>query len=587
MVLNHGEKQGGRDINNNHAALFQEVLNDCNLQDLGYHGDMFTWANNQETTHHIKERLDRFCASTPWLSSFPRVTNYHLPNHTSDHNPILLVFGSYFDSRNDSKNSTTIKKFEHIWLQDAQSFDIIKEEWSNSRDNTTTKLQKAFSKVYQWGQDTYGNVPRQIKELQQQIHNMKAKVPNNNDLEQISHMETNLDNLLKHEETWWAQRAKANWLQQGDRNTSFFHYKASQRKRKNKINFVLNQQGIKMTDNKDIQGAFMDYFTNIFTSSNPINISDALAGVANRVNSQMQDYLNQDFSADEVSLAVHQLKGNSAPGPDGLSAKFFQTYWDIIGGDITNYALNILNHGGDPDPINDTYICLIPKNKQPSTPADFRPIALCNVMLKIITKTISNRIKPILNSIISPHQSAFLPGRLITDNTLIAYETFHYLKHSKAKKMVMLVSNWIWPKHTIELSGPSLRKPLLPWDSLISLLTPSWHVFLLSLFLPLLMAIPPLALDPTEVLGRVILYPLTYSFCVLMFYLALSLSFSKTTKLKALPLPPMLLTLHTYFLLMIASYSAWLKQKKPPISWPFLRNMKEYLASKSTLTNQL
>jgi cell division septum initiation protein DivIVA len=64
--------------------------------------------------------------------------------------------------------------------------------------------------VYQGGQDTYGNVARQIKDLQQQIHNMKTKVPNKNDLEQIQHMEANLDNLLKHEETWWAQRAKAN-----------------------------------------------------------------------------------------------------------------------------------------------------------------------------------------------------------------------------------------------------------------------------------------------------------------------------------------------------------------------------------------
>jgi hypothetical protein len=73
----------------------------------------------------------------------------------------------------------------------------------------------------------------------------------------------------------------------------------------------------------DIQSTFMDYFTNIFSSSNPINISEALTCVANRVRPQMQDYLNQDFSADKVSLAVHQLKGNSAPGPDGLSANFF------------------------------------------------------------------------------------------------------------------------------------------------------------------------------------------------------------------------------------------------------------------------
>jgi hypothetical protein len=138
------------------------------------------------------------------------VTNYHLPNPTSDHNPILLVFGSYFDYRNDSRNSTILKRFEHIWLQDPQSFNIIKDEWTNSSEDTNTKLQKAFSKVYQGGQDTYGNVARQIKDLQQQIHNMKTKVPNKNDLEQIQHMEANLDNLFKHEETWWAQRAKAN-----------------------------------------------------------------------------------------------------------------------------------------------------------------------------------------------------------------------------------------------------------------------------------------------------------------------------------------------------------------------------------------
>jgi hypothetical protein len=175
----------------------------------------------------------------------------------------------------------------------------------------------------------------------------------------------------------------------------------------------------------------MDYFTNNFASS---NFSDTIAGVSNRVNPSMHDLLNQDFNASEVYQAVFQLNSNSAPGPDGLSANFFQSYWDIIGEDLTSYILDILNNGGSPRNLNNTFIFLIPKNKHPSLPADFRPIALCNVMLKIVTKTIANRIKHVLNDIISPQQSAFLPGRLITDNTLIAYEAFHYLKQTKNRK---------------------------------------------------------------------------------------------------------------------------------------------------------
>jgi hypothetical protein len=253
----------------------------------------------------------------------------------------------------------------------------------------------------------------------------------------IQQMEANLDNLLKHEETWWAQRAKANWLQSGDRNTSFFHFKASQRKRKNNINFIIYQSGNRATDNNNIQNTFMDYFIDfidIFTSSNPSNFSDCLTGVANRVNPHMYEILNMDFTTQEVYTDVHQLKGNSAPGHDGLSAKFFQSYWSTIGGDVSNTILNILNNGGSPEQFNNTFIYLIPKNKHPTTHADFRPIGLCNVMLKIITKTIANRIKHVPNDLISPQQSVFLPGRLITNNTLTAFEAFHYLKQAKSRK---------------------------------------------------------------------------------------------------------------------------------------------------------
>ena len=73
---------------------------------------------------------------------------------------------------------------------------------------------------------------------------------------------------------------------------------------------------------------------------------------------------------------------------------------------------------------------MIPKVKNPERVSEFRPISLCNVIYKIVSKVIANRLKPMLNKIISKTQSAFVAERLITDNILIAYESLHHMKTS-------------------------------------------------------------------------------------------------------------------------------------------------------------
>jgi hypothetical protein len=93
--------------------------------------------------------------------------------------------------------------------------------------------------------------------------------------------------------------------------------------------------------------------------------------------------------------------------------------------EVCKAMLDFLNHDCFNNSINSTYIVLIPNKKTPTRITDYRLISLCNVTYKLIAKVLANRMKQILVKIISPTQSAFVPGRLITDNILVAFEALH------------------------------------------------------------------------------------------------------------------------------------------------------------------
>ena len=101
---------------------------------------------------------------------------------------------------------------------------------------------------------------------------------------------------------------------------------------------------------------------------------------------------------------------------------------------MTKTVLDSLNSGYVHESLNETFIALISKVKNPKKVSKFRPISLCNVVYKLISKVVVNRLKKILPNIVSDSQSAFLPGRLITDNVLVAFKTLHYLKRKTQGK---------------------------------------------------------------------------------------------------------------------------------------------------------
>ena len=125
----------------------------------------------------------------------------------------------------------------------------------------------------------------------------------------------------------------------------------------------------------------------------------------------------------------------TAPGPDGMSPIFHKSFRHIVGDDVTSIVLNALNSGIVHESLNSTFISLIPKVKNPKKVSDFRPINLCNVIYKLISKMLVNRLKLVLPNVVSDSQSAFLSGRLITDNMLVAFKILHYLKRKTQGKL--------------------------------------------------------------------------------------------------------------------------------------------------------
>lgn len=159
--------------------------------------------------------------------------------------------------------------------------------------------------------------------------------------------------------------------------------------------------------------------------------------------------------------AIQQMHPCKAPGPDDMHAIFYQRFWHIVGDDVANFVCSILHGLISPSCINHTNIALIPKVKNPTVAAEFRPIALCNVLYKLISKTIVMRLKHFLPSIVLEIQSAFVPGRFITDNALIAMEVFHSMKYRNRSRRGIAAMKLDMSKAYDRVEWGFLRKLLL------------------------------------------------------------------------------------------------------------------------------
>ncbi|GJV84948.1 RNA-directed DNA polymerase, eukaryota, reverse transcriptase zinc-binding domain protein, partial [Tanacetum coccineum] len=224
------------------------------------------------------------------------------------------------------------------------------------------------------------------------------------------------------EEKFLFQQAKIDCLKDGDRNTKFFHAYLKSRRNISRITMIKNKKGESFINEK-VPEQFVMHFKEFLGTSQPTQL-DLLDKIDfdKLVSHTDAEWMLRPVSNEEIKQAMFDINDNRAPGPDGFSSKFYKKAWDIIGNDVCAAVKEFFNKGKLIGELNAIVISLIPKLETHTKVSDFRPIACCNAVYKSISKVLTERIKKALCYLVDPNQSAFLPGRQITDNIMLTQE---------------------------------------------------------------------------------------------------------------------------------------------------------------------
>lgn len=163
--------------------------------------------------------------------------------------------------------------------------------------------------------------------------------------------------------------------------------------------------------------------------------------------------LTSPISFEETRIALFQMGNYKALGPDGIHAMFYKSKWDVVGPIIYGCIREAYENPSSIKHFNQTLLTLVPKSEDSTTPMQFRLIALCNVIYKILTKVLSNRMQSFLPAVINETQCSFVPGRHMVDNAIILQEVIHSMAHHKGSKGYMIIKL-------------DLRRLMIDWNGL-------------------------------------------------------------------------------------------------------------------------
>ncbi|KAA3472916.1 reverse transcriptase [Gossypium australe] len=322
--------------------------------------------------NNIRERLDRGVANEYWQNMFPDGSIQHLTHSISDHCPLLVK-----TRREECGDKTSSFKFEAWWLLEETFDSEVRNIWESSSGNLLAKLNKLQFGLRSWASKIQGDQKRRKTFLNNRLSEILAEDRDGQNMAELIDTKVQLNLEIDKDERYWEQQERINWLKYGDKNTAFFHSQASFRKRKNMIQKMQSDNGQVAENIQDIESIARAYFQNLFGTEERECCNYLLSGIKRCITEEDNQILMAPYTKEEIREATFGMGPTKAPEEDGFLVIFYQQCWHIVKDEVNSFCLQVLNEG-----------------------REFK-------------------------------QSAFVPGRLITDNILLAYEVLHTLKQKR------------------------------------------------------------------------------------------------------------------------------------------------------------
>jgi len=409
---------------------FQSWSDSNNLLHLPTRGVDFTWANARGGPRYTKRRLDRAICNHSLIDLCSSISVSSLTKLHSDHFPLLL------DIKMNNFSFASQFKFMRMWTLHPACKDIVQEAW-----NTTVigypmfvlnkKLKILKQKLRIWNKEVFGNVHEYVTDAEKNLQNIQEQIQvnghSNNLLEAEKQAQKSLEDALNRQESFWQEKAKLNWHFEGDRNTKYFHRIAKIKSSTKKITTLQDGEQV-LTDQSQIVDHVVSYYKNLFCTNHVLQEQLLVEEVIpNILSNEINNMLTMIPSHKEIKVAVFALNKDSAPGPDGYGAYFYQFFWNIVKEDVYKVVLQFFSFGWILPGYNSNIIALLPKSPNAISIDHYRSIAMSNFKFKVISKVLADRLAAIMPSIISQEQMRFIHDRNINDFLCIASEAANLL----------------------------------------------------------------------------------------------------------------------------------------------------------------